>query len=199
MQNDFMPGGALAVAGGDEIIDGVNACMRQFFDAGAIVVLTQDWHPPCHASFASAHAGRHPYDQITGILGIGPVLWPDHCVQGTRGADIHDRVEKNHAHLILRKGYHGQIDSYSAFMENDKKTPTGLAGFLKEKGINVVYICGLAFDYCVHYSAIDAVALGFNASIFVDLSRAVGSPPGIVEIVKGSYAKQGCTLLRYMQ
>ncbi len=197
MQVDFMPGGALAIAGGDEFIDGVNACMRKFFDAGAVVVLTQDWHPPGHASFASVHAGRHPYDPIDGIPGIGPVLWPDHCIQGTAGAEIHERVENNRAHLILRKGFHDQIDSYSAFLENDKKTATGLAGFLKEKNILEVFICGLAYDYCVHYSAIDAVALGFTVSIFKDLSRAVGSPPGILDRVNESYAKHRCALLRY--
>ncbi|MEX2726676.1 MAG: bifunctional nicotinamidase/pyrazinamidase [Candidatus Sigynarchaeum springense] len=198
MQYDFMPGGALAVAGGDEIIDGVNACMRDFFDAGAAVVITQDWHPPDHASFASAHGGKRPYDPIDGIPGIGPILWPDHCVQGTRGAEIHDRVDKKHAHVILRKGFHRQIDSYSAFVENDKKTATGLAGFLKERGIISVHICGLAFDYCVFYSAIDAAALGFKVYVFTDLSRAVGSPPGILESVSVSYATHGCALRRYL-
>ncbi len=198
MQVDFMPGGALAVAGGDEIIDGVNTCIREFHDTGSIVVLTQDWHPAGHASFSSAHPGMRPFDPISGIPGIGPVLWPDHCVQGSPGAMIHERVDKERAHIILRKGYHGQIDSYSAFLENDKKTVTGLAGFLKDMDVAKVFVCGLAYDYCVFYSAIDAATLGFTTSVFADLSRAIGSPPGILDFVNASYAKQHCALLRYL-
>jgi nicotinamidase/pyrazinamidase len=198
MQVDFMPGGALAVTSGDEIIDGVNACMRQFFDAGAIVVLTQDWHPAGHASFASSHAHKQVYDPVKGIPGIGPILWPDHCIQGSPGAMIHDLVDLDRAHLILRKGFNAQIDSYSAFTENDKRTSTGLAGFLKEKGIVNVFICGLAYDYCVYYSAIDAASAGFKTSVFADLSRAVGAPPGIIDRVNESYTNSKCSLLRYL-
>lgn len=197
MQVDFMPGGALAVAGGDEIIDGVNACMHQFFDAGATVILTQDWHPASHASFATMHAGKQAYDPIEGIPGIGPVLWPPHCVQGTRGAMIHDMVETDKAHLVLRKGFHASIDSYSAFMENDKKTSTGLAGFLLAKDITDIFICGLAYDYCVFYSAIDASSLGFNVSVFENLSRAVASPPGREAIVIDAYRRSRYQLTRY--
>jgi nicotinamidase/pyrazinamidase len=199
MQNDFIPGGTLPVAGGDGIIDGIDACIHDFFSAGAVVVLTQDWHPAGHASFASAHPGKQPYDRFENEDGIGPVLWPDHCIQGTRGALIHERIDVDPAHLILRKGYHAKIDSYSAFMENDKRTGTGLAGFLNEHGVFNVFLCGLAYDYCVHYSAIDAASLGFMTSVFLDLTASVGSPPGRTGLVNEAFARHRCKIVRYMQ
>jgi nicotinamidase/pyrazinamidase len=168
IQRDFCPGGALGVPGGDAIIPGVNALVRRF----AHVVLTQDWHPPGHASFASSHSGKAPFDSIE--LDYGPqTLWPDHCVQGSAGAAFHPALDIPSVELIVRKGYHPGIDSYSAFRENDRKTPTGLAGYLRERGFERVTICGLATDYCVFYSAIDARAAGFDATVVLEASRGI--------------------------
>src|SRR5262245_10062661 len=147
VQNDFCPGGRLAVPRGDEVVPIVNRLAQRF----AHVVLTQDWHPPGHRSFASAHHGRQAFEIIE--LDYGPQeLWPDHCVQGTPGAEFHADLRIAHAELVLRKGYHPAIDSYSAFYENDRKTPTGLGGYLRERGFNRVFLAGLAFDFCVRYS-----------------------------------------------
>ena len=168
MQNDFLPGGALAVAGGDSIVPLINRLARRF----ANVVLTQDWHPPGHASFASSHPGAQPFDTIATLNG-DQVLWPDHCVQGSPGAELCDGLAIDHAILILRKGYHAGIDSYSAFTEADGKTSTGLAGFLREKGIRRVFACGLATDYCVAWSALDARAQGFESFVIDDACRAI--------------------------
>jgi nicotinamidase/pyrazinamidase len=166
VQNDFCPGGALAVAGGDEIVDGINALMTDF-DA---VVLTQDWHPAGHSSFASSHQAE-PFSLTD--MPYGPqVLWPDHCVQGTNGAAFHDGLRTD-ADLIIRKGYNPDIDSYSAFFENDKTTPTGLDGYLKTRGVTAVTLVGLATDYCVAYSALDAAKLGFDVTVRLDLCRAI--------------------------
>ncbi len=151
MQNDFMPGGALGVGQGDAIVPLINTLGKNF----ANVVLTQDWHPPGHASFASSHPGARPFDRIAMPYGE-QVLWPDHCVQGSPGAALHKGLAVDHAILIIRKGYHPAVDSYSAFMEADRKTSTGLAGFLKEKGVRRVFACGVATDYCVGWSALDA-------------------------------------------
>lgn len=168
VQNDFCPEGALAVAGGSEIVSGINAIMGQF-DA---VVLTQDWHPAGHSSFASTHAGCAPYDMME--MPYGPqVLWPDHCIQGTQGAAFHPVLETDQADLTIRKGYNPVIDSYSAFFENDHKTPTGLEGYLRTRGITEVTLVGLALDFCVHYSAVDAAQLGFKAHVRTDLCRAI--------------------------
>lgn len=167
VQNDFCPGGALAVAGGDEIVPGVNALMEEF----AAVVLTQDWHPPGHSSFASSHPGGAPYDVVQMPYGL-QVLWPDHCVQGSRGAEFHPGLRTD-ADLILRKGFRGAIDSYSAFFENDRATPTGLAGYLRERGIEAVTLVGLATDFCVNYSAQDGARLGFRVTVREDLTRAI--------------------------
>ena len=166
VQNDFCPGGALAVAGGDEIVDGINALMTDF-DA---VILTQDWHPAGHSSFASSHQAE-PFSLTD--MPYGPqVLWPDHCVQGTDGAAFHNGLRTD-ADLIIRKGYNPDIDSYSAFFENDKTTPTGLDGYLKTRGVTAVTLVGLATDYCVAYSALDAAKLGFDVTVRLDLCRAI--------------------------
>lgn len=168
IQNDFCPNGALAVAGGNEIIAGINAMMGQF-DA---VVLTQDWHTAGHSSFASTHVGTAPYDMME--MPYGPqVLWPDHCIQGTQGAAFHPVLETDWADLIIRKGYNPAIDSYSAFFENDHKTSTGLEGYLRTRGISEVTLVGLALDFCVNYSAVDAAQLGFKSHVRTDLCRAI--------------------------
>ena len=168
IQNDFCPGGALAVPDGDAIVPTVNALTRRF----AHVVLTQDWHPPGHASFASSHPGRRPHETIEAAYGP-QVLWPDHCVQETPGADFHPTLAAAHVELIVRKGFHPQIDSYSAFFENDRATPTGLGGYLRERGLNHVFLAGLALDFCVLWSAEDARRLGFQATVIADACRAL--------------------------
>ncbi len=168
IQNDFCPGGSLAVPRGDEVVPLINALAAKF----AHVVLTQDWHPPGHLSFASSHPGKRPYQTVT--VAYGPqVLWPDHCVQGTRGAAFRDDLAVPHAELVLRKGYHRDIDSYSAFYENDRKTMTGLGGYLRERGLTRVFLAGLAYDFCVRYSAEDARREGFTAIVIEDACRGI--------------------------
>lgn len=168
IQNDFLPGGALAVPRGDEVIPIVNRLAARF----ANVILTQDWHPPRHVSFASSHAGRKPYESIA--LPYGPqILWPDHCVQGTRGAALAAALDIPHAQAVIRKGYHAHTDSYSAFVEADRATPTGLAGLLRERGIRTVYAAGLATDFCVAWSLLDARRAGFGAVMIEDACRAI--------------------------
>lgn len=168
VQNDFCPGGALAVAGGDQIVPGINAAM----DAVGAVILTQDWHPADHSSFASQHPGKAPMEVTH--MPYGPqVLWPDHCVQGTRGAEFHPALQANRADMIIRKGYNRNIDSYSAFFENDHKTPTGLEGYLRTRGISRLVMVGLATDFCVNFSALDAVKLGFDVTVRRDLCRGI--------------------------
>jgi len=168
IQNDFCPGGSLAVPRGDEVVPLINTLGTKF----AHVVLTQDWHPRGHLSFASSHAGRKPYQMIEVQYGT-QILWPDHCVQGTVGAAFRDDLHIPHAELVLRKGYHREIDSYSAFYENDRKTATGLAGYLRERGFTRVFLAGLAFDFCVRYSAEDARREGFEAIVFEDACRSI--------------------------
>jgi nicotinamidase/pyrazinamidase len=168
VQNDFCPGGALAVADGDAVVPEINRLAQRFRH----VVLTQDWHPRGHRSFASAHPGRKPFETVTMNYGA-QTLWPDHCVQGTTGAAFHARLDLPHAELILRKGFRSEIDSYSAFYENDRQTPTGLAGYLRERGFRRVFLAGLATDFCVHYSAVDARRDGFDASVIVPACRAI--------------------------
>ena len=168
MQNDFLPGGSLAVAEGDKIIGPIGEIARQFQN----VVLTQDWHPADHISFASQHGGRKPFDVINLPYGA-QVLWPDHCVQGTRGAKFADGIDSGLAQLIIRKGYHRSVDSYSAFLEADRKTQTGLAGYLKDRGITNVYLCGLATDFCVAWSALDGRAFGFNVWVIEDATKGI--------------------------
>jgi nicotinamidase/pyrazinamidase len=168
VQNDFMPGGALAVARGDEIVPIVNRLAREF----SHVVLTQDWHPRGHISFAANHAGRAPFETMTLPYGE-QVLWPTHCVQDTEGAALHRDLDVPHARLVIRKGHHADVDSYSAFVEADRKTPTGLAGYLHDVGVTHVYLCGLATDYCVAWSALDARSAGFAVSVIEDACRAI--------------------------
>lgn len=168
VQNDFCPGGALAVTDGDAVVPVINSVSRAFRH----VIMTQDWHPADHMSFASQYSGGNPFDVIDMPYGA-QVLWPDHCVQGTHGAAFHDDLDLPHTDLIIRKGYRREIDSYSAFYENDQKTPTGLGGYLRERGFTHVYLGGLATDYCVHYSAMDAKREGFETTVIEDACRAI--------------------------
>src|SRR5580693_5575399 len=168
VQNDFCPGGQLAVAGGDSVIEPILAIAPKFEH----IILTQDWHPAGHTSFASSHAGKRPYERIELSYGT-QTLWPDHCVQGGIGAEFHPALKLPQAELILRKGFRPQIDSYSAFFENDRVTSTGLAGYLRERGLNRVFLAGLAYDFCVGYSALDARGLGFEAIVIRDACRAI--------------------------
>ncbi len=168
VQNDFCPDGALAVAGGDEIVPVVNRLIETFDN----VVLTQDWHPAGHSSFASTHPGKSPFETIE--MAYGPqTLWPDHCVQGTAGALFHKNLVWTKGQIVIRKGFRGAIDSYSAFRENDHTTTTGLAGYLRERGIGSLTLAGLATDYCVAFSALDARAEGFDVTVRLDACRAI--------------------------
>jgi nicotinamidase/pyrazinamidase len=168
VQNDFCPGGALAVAEGDQIISRINGLMEDF----AIVVLTQDWHPGNHTSFAANHPGADPFSLIQ--MPYGPqVLWPTHCVQGTKGAEFHSDLRTDPAQLVIRKGFRPEVDSYSAFFENDHKTPTGLEGYLRSRSVTAVTLVGLATDYCVAYSALDAARLGFRVTVLEGATRAI--------------------------
>jgi len=187
VQNDFCPGGALAVAGGDEIVGGINALMDDF-DA---VILTQDWHPAGHSSFASSHDGQEPMSVIE--MPYGPqVLWPDHCILGTGGSAFHTDLRTD-GDLIIRKGYNPAIDSYSAFFENDHTTPTGLEGYLRTRGINNVTMVGLALDFCVNYSAVDAAKLGFDVTVRQNLCRAIDFD-GSLEAAKTGMSVAGVKL-----
>ncbi|MCT8946965.1 bifunctional nicotinamidase/pyrazinamidase [Pseudomonas iridis] len=168
VQNDFIPGGQLPVPEGDHIVPLINRLARQFKQ----VVIAQDWHPAGHASFASSHPGHQPYDVIELPYGE-QTLWPEHCVQATYGAELHPELDLPHAQLIIRKGCNPDIDSYSAFLEADRRTTTGLSGYLKERGIDTVYMVDLALDFCVMYSALDARAAGFNAFVVLDACRAI--------------------------
>ncbi|HEV7320778.1 MAG TPA: bifunctional nicotinamidase/pyrazinamidase [Ensifer sp.] len=168
VQNDFCPGGALAVEGGDEIVPMINGLIGRFEH----VVLTQDWHPARHSSFASSHPGKAPFEMIAMPYGA-QTLWPDHCVQGSTGAEFHPALEWTRAELVIRKGFRPEIDSYSAFFENDRRTPTGLTGYLRDRGIRKVTLCGLATDFCVAFSALDAVAQGFSTSVVLDACRGI--------------------------
>ena len=188
VQNDFCPGGALAVADGDAVVPVINALLPRF----AHVLLTQDWHPPGHRSFASAHPGRKPFE--TAELAYGPqVLWPDHCVQLTRGAAFHARLAAGKSELILRKGFRPDIDSYSAFFENDRTTPTGLTGYLRTRGLKRLFLVGLATDFCVAYSAIDGAKEGFQVTVLEDGCRAIDLN-GSLARAKAEMAKAGVVL-----
>ena len=168
VQNDFCPGGALAVEGGDQIVPDINTLMGDF----RAVILTQDWHPGGHSSFASSHAGKAPFETTEMPYGT-QVLWPDHCVQGTQGAAFHSGLNTDAADMIVRKGYNPAIDSYSAFFENDHETPTGLHGYLQTRGISQLTMVGLATDFCVNFSAVDAAGLGYDVTVRQDLCRAI--------------------------
>ncbi len=184
IQNDFCPGGSLAVAGGHEIVPQVNAVMADF----SCIVLTQDWHPAGHSSFASQHRGAAPFSQID--MPYGPqTLWPDHCIQGSRGAEFHADLRQDGAQMVLRKGFRKSIDSYSAFFENDHATATGLQGYLTARGITSVTLVGLATDYCVAYSALDAARLGFATRVLLKACRAIdleGSLSGALDQMRGA-------------
>jgi nicotinamidase/pyrazinamidase len=189
VQNDFCPGGALAVPGGDA----VSAVIHRSAPLFQHIVLTQDWHPANHASFASAHAGRQPYEQIELSYGA-QTLWPAHCVQGTWGAEFHKALNLSQAELILRKGFNAGIDSYSAFFENDHSTPTGLAGYLRERGLRRIFFVGLAYDFCVGYSALDARRLGFEAVVLGDACRAIDLG-GSVSRIEAEFAEAGVEVI----
>lgn len=176
VQNDFCPGGALAVQGGDQIIPEINGLMDDF----PCVVLTQDWHPKDHASFASNHKGAEPFSVTEMPYGM-QVLWPTHCVIGSKGADFHKDLRTDPAQMVIRKGFRPQIDSYSAFFENDRTTPTGLEGYLRTRGITTLTFVGLATDYCVAYSAMDAVRLGFDAVVLRSACRAIDLNGSLIE------------------
>jgi len=168
VQNDFCPGGALAVAEGDEIVPGINALMDRF----DVVILTQDWHPAGHSSFASSHTGAAPMSVVQ--FPYGPqVLWPDHCIRGLNGAAFQGDLDTDRADLVIRKGFNPAIDSYSAFFENDHTTPTGLEGYCRTRGIDSLTLVGLATDFCVNYSAVDAAKLGFDVTVLLDHCRAI--------------------------
>jgi nicotinamidase/pyrazinamidase len=183
MQLDFLPGGALAVAGGDQIIPGINALATRFEH----VILTQDWHPEGHISFASTHNLKPFTDTVDAPYGK-QALWPDHCIQGSAGAQLHPDLDIPHTELILRKGFRRSIDSYSAFTENDGTTPTGLAGYLRERNLQRLFFTGVAYDFCVGFSAIAAAKLGFESIVLDDLTRAVGLP-GTVDTTNKAFAE----------
>jgi nicotinamidase/pyrazinamidase len=187
IQNDFCPGGNLAVPRGDEVVPIINRLAERF----ANVVLTQDWHPRDHLSFASQHPGKRPYETIT--VSYGPqILWPDHCVQGTPGAEFHKLLRVLNAALIVRKGMHRTIDSYSALYENDRETPTGLLGYLRERGFKRIFLAGLAFDFCVRYSAEDARREGFDVVVVEDACRGI-DVDGSVAATHRAFADLGIT------
>lgn len=190
VQNDFCPGGALAVDGGDAVVPLVNAIAPRF----AIRVLTQDWHPADHRSFAANHPGAAPFSSVE--MPYGPqVLWPVHCVQGSRGADFHPGLDTTRADIVIRKGFRPEIDSYSAFFENDRTTPTGLAGYLRERGTTEVWLAGLATDFCVGFSALDAARLGFRVTLITDAARAIDLD-GSLGRAMSDMAAAGVTLAR---
>ena len=189
VQNDFCPKGALAVAGGDMIIQPINAAMDKF----DIVVLTQDWHPTDHKSFASSHANKEPFDTV--VMSYGDqVLWPDHCIQGSVGAGFHPDLNHTRADVIIRKGSNPAVDSYSAFYENDKVTPTGLHGYLKNRDVTKLTLVGLATDYCVAFSALDAVKLGYAVTVRLDMARGIDSD-GSLKAAIDKMSKAGINLV----
>lgn len=189
VQNDFCPGGNLAVTGGDEIVPLIN----KLASTHKHVLLTQDWHPEGHSSFASQHIGHTPFTQIEMPYGM-QTLWPDHCIIGSQGAEFHSALDVPHAELIIRKGFRKSVDSYSAFFENDHKTPTGLGGYLKERGFTKVIFVGLAFDYCVRYSAEDAKSLGFETEVIEAATRAIDLG-GTSDATRISFAARGIHLI----
>jgi len=189
VQNDFCPKGALAVGGGDMIIQPINAAMDKF----DIVVLTQDWHPTDHKSFASSHANKEPFDTV--VMSYGDqVLWPDHCIQGSVGAGFHPDLNHTKADVIIRKGSNPAVDSYSAFYENDKVTPTGLHGYLKNRDVTKLTLVGLATDYCVAFSALDAAKLGYAVTVRLDMARGIDSD-GSLKAAIDKMSKAGINLV----
>ena len=190
VQNDFCPGGALAVPEGNAIVPIVNDLARHF----SHVVLTQDWHPNGHSSFASTHPGKQPYQTMSLAYG-DQTLWPDHCVQGTKGAEFHPGLKVTGSELVLRKGFRAPIDSYSAFQENDRKTKTGLAGYLRERGFRRLVMCGLALDFCVGWSALDGRQEGFEVAVIEDACRAIDLG-GSLAAAKSAMLAAGVSLLQ---
>jgi nicotinamidase/pyrazinamidase len=190
VQNDFCPGGALAVPDGDAVVHVINRIVHRF----SLVVATQDWHPPGHVSFASSHPGKRP-GETAQVKRRRQVLWPDHCVQGSAGADFHPRLDTTRVRCVVRKGMQPGLDSYSTFLENDRETPTGLVGMLKELGVNRVFLAGLATDYCVRYSATDGVAAGFRVTVLEDACRGVDAPPGSLKRSLDEMRRQGVEIL----
>lgn len=190
VQNDFCPGGALAVADGDAVVPLVNRLAGRF----AVCALTQDWHPAGHVSFASAHPGASPYGQAI-VDARSATLWPDHCVQGSVGADFHPDLDQRPYRLIVRKGFRPGLDSYSAFFENDGATATGLDGYLRGIGVSELAMAGLALDYCVYYSALDAARLGYRVTVIIDATRAVGAPEGSVDRALADLASRGVAIV----
>ena len=187
MQYDFCPGGALAVDGGDEIVPGINALIDEF----PAVILTQDWHPAGHSSFASSYKDKAPFETVEMSYGT-QVLWPDHCIQGSDGAAFHEGLDTDSADMIVRKGFNPSIDSYSAFFENDHETPTGLHGYLQTRGIETLTMVGLATDFCVNFSAVDAAKLGYDVTVLTELCRGIdldGSLAAALEGMKGAGVK----------
>ena len=187
MQYDFCPGGALAVEEGDLIVPGINALIDEF----PAVILTQDWHPAGHSSFASSYKDKAPFDTVEMSYGT-QVLWPDHCIQGSEGAAFHDDLDTDSADMIVRKGFNPSIDSYSAFFENDHETPTGLHGYLQTRGIEQLTMVGLATDFCVNFSAVDAAKLGYDVTVLTELCRGIdldGSLAAALEGMKGAGVK----------
>lgn len=193
VQNDFCPGGALAVADGDVVASVVNRLAPLF----GIRVATQDWHPVGHVSFASTHPGKAPYDAAgSGPDGRAGTLWPDHCLQDSHGAAFHPRLDERPFNFVVRKGFRKDLDSYSAYFENDGTTPTGLDGLLRGLGVDTVVIAGLAFDYCIFYSAMDARRLGYKVFVVVDATRPVDSPPGNAEHTEALMRQAGVQLVQ---
>lgn len=182
MQNDFIPGGSLAVEEGDLIIEDINKIAHKFKENNGTIILTQDWHPQNHLSFASNHKGKNPGDEYMSEDGaIGPVLWPDHCVQGTNGTEFHKELKIDLADKIIQKGMNPNVDSYSGFQDNDKKSETGLRKYLNAKKIKRIFVCGLALDYCCYYTAMDGLEFGYEVYFLVNLTRGVDLPEGNVE------------------
>ena len=191
MQNDFMPGGNLAVSGGNEIIARINEIQKKF----DLVVATQDWHPANHKSFASLHEGKNPFDVID-LNGLQQTLWPDHCIQGTPGANFHKDLNTNKIEAIFRKGMNPEIDSYSGFFDNGRKKATGLHGYLQERNVSSVFVCGLAADFCVYYTAMDALSLGYNTTILDESVKAI-DPINYIDL-KDNFREKGGQISSYI-
>lgn len=192
MQNDFLPGGSLSVEEGDFIIKEINMTAKKFKKSGGFVVLTQDWHPKNHLSFASNHPGKIPGNEFTSEDGaIGPVLWPDHCVQNTKGAEFHKDIKIDLGDKIIKKGINPNVDSYSGFQDNDKKSETDLREYLNSVKIKRIFICGLALDYCCYFTAMDGVDFGYDVYFLVNLTRGIDVPEGNVKRVFENMKKKG--------
>ena len=191
LQNDFLPGGALAVPEGDKVIDRINEIQKKY----DIVVATQDWHPANHKSFASQHDEKNPFEVID-LNGIDQTLWPDHCIQGTKGAELNDKLDQTRIEAIFRKGTNPEIDSYSGFYDNNKKKSTGLHGYLQELNVDQLFICGLAADYCVYYTAIDALNLGYSTTILEESTKAIDQER--YSRIKEEFTKAGGKISSYI-